>query len=170
MAQIPYGYRIEKGNIVTDIGAAAKISRFIELYLSGLSVKESKKAAEIPLSVSTLNHLLENNIYLGTDIYPPLISAEVFHTVQSERERRTHPATTKPSDPIPMKNRFVFAADNQGTVITGATDIAAHLYSMVAASPDGRETATGAETNEMKKLAGEMMHQDTLVERIPTWQ
>ena len=50
MAQIPYGYRIEKGSIVADTEEAAKIGRFVELYLSGLSVKESKKASEIPLS------------------------------------------------------------------------------------------------------------------------
>ena len=53
MAQIPYGYRIEKGNIVTDTEAAAKIDRFVKCYLSGLSVKESKKASEISLITDT---------------------------------------------------------------------------------------------------------------------
>ena len=59
MAQIPYGYRIERGRIAVDTEAAAEISRFVESYLSGLSVKESKKAAKIPLSESTLNQLLK---------------------------------------------------------------------------------------------------------------
>lgn len=186
MAQIPYGYRIEKGSIVIDTDAAAKISRFVESYLSSLSVKEAKKAAEIPLSVSTLNHLLKNSIYLGTDIYPPLTTAEVFHAVQEERERRTHPATTKPSDPVPVKNRFTFIPEAaEPGVITGAADTAAHLYSMIRPSSDGREnggvigreTATGAEINEMRSTAEKMkrhfadqMMQKVPDERRPTWQ
>ena len=185
MAQIPYGYRIEKGSIVIDADAAARISRFVESYLSGLSVKESKKAAEIPLSESSLNHLLENQTYLGTEIFPPLITAEVFHSVQKERARRTHPATTKPSDPILVESRFAFKADDVSKVITGAADISAHLYSMIRPSSDGREnggvigreTATASEISEMRSTAEKMkrhfadqMRQDTPDERRPTWQ
>ena len=156
MAQIPYGYRIERGRIVMDTEAAAAISRFVESYLSGLSVKESKKAAKIPLSESTLNQLLKNNTYLGTDDYPPLITAEVFHSVQEERKRRTHPATTRPSDPVPVKRRFVFHAHDQDSVITegvGAARAAELLYSMIRVSPDGRKTAMDAEISEMKRAA-----------------
>ena len=158
MAQIPYGYRIEKGSIVIDTEAAAKISRFAESYLSGLSVKESKKAAEIPLSETTLNHLLKNSIYLGTDIYPPLTTAEVFNSVQKERERRTHPATTRPSDPVPVKNRFTFIPEAaEPGVITGAADTTEQLYSMIRLSSDGKETASSAEIHEMRSTAGKMM-------------
>lgn len=156
MAQIPYGYRIEKGRIAVDTEAAAAISRFVESYLSGLSVKESKKAAKIPLSESTLNQILKNNTYLGTDDYPPLITAEVFHSVQEERKRRTHPATTRPSDPVPVKSRFVFHAHDQDSVITegvGAARAAELLYSMIRVSPDGRKTAMDAEISEMKRAA-----------------
>lgn len=156
MAQIPYGYRIERGRIVMDTEAAAAISRFVESYLSGLSVKESKKAAKIPLSESTLNQILKNNTYLGTDDYPPLITAEVFHSVQEERKRRTHPATTRPSDPVPVKSRFVFHAHDQDSVITegvGAARAAELLYSMIRVSPDGRKTAMDAEISEMKRAA-----------------
>lgn len=156
MAQIPYGYRIERGRIVMDTEAAAAISRFVESYLSGLSVKESKKAAKIPLSESTLNQILKNNTYLGTDDYPPLITAEVFHSVQEERKRRTHPATTRPSDPVPVKSRFVFHAHDQDSVITegaGAARAVELLYSMIRVSPDGRKTAMDAEISEMKRAA-----------------
>jgi len=156
MAQIPYGYRIERGRIVMDTEAAAAISRFVESYLSGLSVKESKKAAKIPLSESTLNQILKNNTYLGTDDYPPLITAEVFHSVQEERKRRTHPATTRPSDPVPVKSRFVFHAHDQDSVITegvGAARAAELLYSMIRVSPDGRKTAMDAEISEMKNAS-----------------
>ena len=178
MAQIPYGYRIEKGSIVIDTDAAAKISRFVESYLSGLSVKEAKKAEEIPLSETTLNHLLKNSIYLGTDLYPPLTTAEVFSSVQKERERRTHPATTKPSDPVPVKSRFTFIPEAaEPGVITGAADTASHLYSMIRLSSDGRETASSAEIHEMRSTAGKMMQrsaeqmtQDDQEERRPTWQ
>ena len=89
MAQIPYGYRIERGRIAVDTEAAAEISRFVESYLSGLSVKESKKAAKIPLSESTLNQLLKNNTYLGTDDYPPLITAEVLDTPCNDKAVRS---------------------------------------------------------------------------------
>lgn len=166
MAQIPYGYKIEKGHIVADVEAAAKIGRFVECYLCGLSVKESKKAAEIPISTSSLNNLLRNKTYIGTDMYPPLITAEVFHIVQEERERRTHPATTKPSDPLPIKSRFVLVSsdDDGNAVITGAADVAAHLYSMIKPSADGRETATGTDINEIKRTSEKM------IQRRHTWQ
>ena len=178
MAQIPYGYRIEKGSIVADTEEAAKIGRFVELYLSGLSVKESKKASEIPLSESTLNQLLKNETYFGTDVFPPLMTAEVFHSVQEERTRRTHPATTKPSDPIPVRSRFVFLSDDVSTVITGAADIASHLYRMIRESSDGRETAAAAEIAEMRRESDEIrlhssdqkFHKDAPGERRPTWQ
>lgn len=178
MAQIPYGYRIEKGSIVADTEEAAKIGRFVELYLSGLSVKESKKASEIPLSESTLNQLLKNETYFGTDVFPPLMTAEVFHSVQEERARRTHPATTKPSDPIPVRSRSVFLSDDVSTVITGAADIASHLYRMIRESSDGRETAAAAEIAEMRRESDEIrlhssdqkFHKDAPGERRPTWQ
>ena len=156
MAQIPYGYRIERGRIAVDTEEAAEISRFVESYLSGLSVKESKKAAKIPLSESTLNQLLKNNTYLGTDDYPPLITAEVFYSVQGERKKRTHPATTRPSDPVPVRSRFVFHAHDQGTAVTdtaGTARAVELLYSMIRVSLDGRETATAAEISEMKKAS-----------------
>ena len=156
MAQIPYGYRIEKGSIVADTEEAAKIGRFVELYLSGLSVKESKKASEIPLSESTLNQLLKNETYFGTDVFPPLMTAEVFHSVQEERKRRTHPATTRPSDPVPVKSRFVFHAHDQDSVITegaGAARAVELLYSMIRVSSDGRKTAMDAEISEMKNAS-----------------
>ena len=200
MAQIPYGYRIEKGSIVIDTEAAVKIDRFVKLYLSGLSVKEAKKASEIPLSESTLNHLLKNEVYLGLGIFPPLMTAEVFYLVQEERMRRTHPATTKPADPVPVRSRFVFYGDNQDTVTAGAArkatteateeDGAARvgaagateeagaartaslLYSMNTASPDGRETATPAEISQMRRTADKMIRVSTESrdERRPTWQ
>ena len=163
MAQIPYGYRIERGRIAVDTEAAAEISRFVESYLSGLSVKESKKAAKIPLSESTLNQLLKNNTYLGTDDYPPLITAEVFHSVQEERKRRTHPATTRPSDPVPVKSRFVFHAHDQDSVITegaGAARAVELLYSMIRVSSDGRKTAMDAEISEMKNASQITAFQD----------
>ena len=163
MAQIPYGYRIERGRIVMDTEAAAAISRFVESYLSGLSVKESKKAAKIPLSESTLNQILKNNTYLGTDDYPPLITAEVFHSVQEERKRRTHPATTRPSDPVPVKSRFVFHAHDQDSVITegaGAARAVELLYSMIRVSSDGRKTAMDAEISEMKNASQITAFQD----------
>lgn len=163
MAQIPYGYRIERGRIVVDTEAAAEISRFVESYLSGLSVKESKKAAKIPLSESTLNQILKNNTYLGTDDYPPLITAEVFHSVQEERKRRTHPATTRPSDPVPVKSRFVFHAHDQDSVITEGTGTARAvelLYSMIRVSSDGRKTAMDAEISEMKNASQITAFQD----------
>lgn len=163
MAQIPYGYRIEKGRIAVDTEAAAAISRFVESYLSGLSVKESKQAAKIPLSESTLNQILKNNTYLGTDDYPPLITAEVFHSVQEERKRRTHPATTRPSDPVPVKSRFVFHAHDQDSVITegaGAARTVELLYSMIRVSSDGRKTAMDAEISEMKNASQITAFQD----------
>ena len=169
MAQIPYGYRIEKGRAIADTDDAARIGSFITAYLGGLSVKQAKITSEIPLSESSLNQLLQNETYLGTDYYPPLMTAEVFHSVQKERQKRTHPATTRPSDPVPVKCRFVVTVDDEPTVTTRAAEMAAHLYTMITASPDGRESASGVEIRAMRGVAEKICTgQQDAAEKIKT--
>ena len=152
MASTPYGYKIVMGKAVIDPEAKARFDDFIDHYLGGLSVKEANKIAGIPLSASSLNKLLRNETYLGTDYYPPLITAEVFYAVQEEREKRTHEGTSVPVQPVPVKSRFILAslervehaADVEETRGTAAETVA-HLYSAILPSETGRTMAAGAE-------------------------
>ena len=160
MASTPYGYKIVMGKAVIDPEAKARFDDFIDHYLGGLSVKEANKIAGIPLSASSLNKLLRNETYLGTDYYPPLITAEVFYAVQEEREKRTHEGTSAPVQPVPVKSRFILAslervehgadveerhgADVEETRGTAAETVA-HLYSAILPSETGRTMAAGAE-------------------------
>ena len=96
MATTPYGYKIEMGKAVIDQEAVEKIRVFIDYYLNGLSIAESNKRAEIPLSHTSIIKLIKNEIYLGTDYYPPIITAEVFYALQGEHERRTHVGSSLP--------------------------------------------------------------------------
>ena len=72
----------------------------------------------------------------------------------------------------------MFLSDDVSTVITGAADIASHLYRMIRESSDGRETAAAAEIAEMRRESDEIrlhssdqkFHKDAPGERRPTWQ
>ena len=62
----------------------------------------------------------------------------------------------RPSDPIPVKSRFVFHAHDQDSVITegaGAARAVELLYSMIRVSSDGRKTAIATEISEMKNAS-----------------
>jgi len=153
MASTPYGYKIEMGKAVIDTEAVSRIETFFAQYLGGLSIKEANRIADIPLSQSSVIKLMKNEIYLGTDYYPPLITAEVFYAAKKEREKRTHPGTSVPAKPVPVNAAFVlgFLPDRSGNET--AAETAALMYSMITPSEHGRTTATGSEIASLRNWA-----------------
>lgn len=110
MSHIPYGYRLVNGTALVDPEQAEAIRRMMTLYLSGDSIPAAGKAAGIVLSPSALGALLDNRIYLGDKVYPPLIDQALFERVQEERQRRVPPPGAHRSPPriAPIESRFTF--------------------------------------------------------------
>ena len=169
MKDIPYGYRIENGKAVIDTEAADRIHNFIDTYLSGLSVKEANKTAEIPLSASSLNKLLQNKTYLGTDYYPPLISAEVFQSVQVEKLKRTHPGTATAAEPVAAKNRFVMRTPDTNRH-GDAKETASYLYSLITTSDVGMKSVTPAEAASIRAYAEQNTQHSAVRKETENWQ
>lgn len=139
MAHIPYGYRIERGKAVIVPEEAERIRTFLNAYLDGFSIKNAGAEAEIPLSKSALRKLLSNDVYLGTDYYPPIIDRDTFDEVQRDCEARTHEGQSKPSPVLPMSSRFILERPERGdTGWMSSADAAAYLYSLIRPSDKGR--------------------------------
>ncbi len=149
MAHIPYGYKIERGKAVIVPEEAERIKTFLNSYLSGLSIINAGAEAEIPVSKSALRKMLSNEVYLGTDYYPPIIDRNLFDEVQRDREARTHEGQSRPSPVLPMRSLFTLAPPDQSDVgWMSAADAAAYLYSLIRPSDKGR-----MEMTEEEKLA-----------------
>ena len=88
MGHTPYGYRIENGAAVINDQEADCVRRIFDNYISGMSLRESSKAAGHPLVHSTLKRMLTKKYYYGDDFYPAIIDISTFHTANSELKRR----------------------------------------------------------------------------------
>ena len=87
----PYGYRIERGKARVDDGESEKLLVLFKAYASGLPFKDCIAKAGIEKSPGTCKDMLSNQVYLGTDFYPPIIPRDLFDDVQEELERRKRP-------------------------------------------------------------------------------
>ncbi len=97
--RIAFGYNRNYGKIVLNEGQAAAVKLIFMYYLEGKSLGEIKDILEgmnipSPYNKRTwgkqmLSNLLSNPHYLGSEIYPALISQEQFDQVQGIKVQRT---------------------------------------------------------------------------------
>jgi site-specific DNA recombinase len=95
---MPIGYRLVDGKIQLDEHKAAVVKRIFSDYLSGASTSAlAKQLAEKSFpnanNKASWNHgsigkILENVKYLGDELYPQMIGAELFEQVQKRRQER----------------------------------------------------------------------------------
>lgn len=79
-SHLPFGYehRNKDGKIYINEDNANIVRNIFNDYLSGCSYKDIKiKYNKIA------NNILKNNVYIGNDIFPQIISEEIFNKVQS---------------------------------------------------------------------------------------
>lgn len=88
MKHIPYGYKIENGEIIIDIELANKVDTLFKTYLEGYSLKQSAMLAGIPGYHGSISRMLSNKKYIGALGYPQIISNDVFETVQNKRKEK----------------------------------------------------------------------------------
>lgn len=93
---IPFGYMMRNGVITTNPAEVLAVLTIFSEYMAGKSLNEIAKEMAVPYSEggawnkNMVKRVLENEKYLGTDVYPQLISDDVFRAVN---ERKTAKAT-----------------------------------------------------------------------------
>ena len=121
----PFGYMVRNGETVPCPKEAGAVRSIFTRYLSGDSyarIAEDMSKGNIPYHQHTsqwnkhmVKRILENGKYLGTEIYPRLVSDEDFLAVQLQRRDKTS-YTLCPASLSPIKEKAVCAVCG-GTVI-----------------------------------------------------
>lgn len=77
---LPYGYehRNKDGNVYINEDQANIIKNIYNDYVNGLSYSDIKKKYNI-----TPSNILRNNTYIGNEIFPQIVTKEIFDKVQS---------------------------------------------------------------------------------------
>ena len=96
----PFGYMVRDGETVPCPAEADAVQDIFTRYLAGASyneITERMSSGNIPYHQHTrqwnkhmVKRILENGKYLGTDVYPRLVSDEDFLAVQLQREDKTN--------------------------------------------------------------------------------
>lgn len=88
MVHTPFGYRIGAGKIEVDELEASQLKKLFKEYLLGASMSNAGKKANINRNHSGITRLLTDERYLGNEIFPPLITRDIFEQVKQERFKR----------------------------------------------------------------------------------
>lgn len=114
----PFGYMVRNGETVSCPMEADAVRNIFTRYLAGASyarIAEEMNKGTVPYHQHTpqwnkhmVKRILENGKYLGTDIYPRLVSDKDFLAVQLQRESKTDYALC-PADLNPVKEKAVCA-------------------------------------------------------------
>lgn len=116
--KIPFGYMVRGGETVPCPLEAEAVRNIFTRYLAGASyakIAEKMSKGNIPYHQHTslwnkhmVKRILENGRYLGTDVYPQLVSDEDFLAVQLQREDKTD-YTPCPTGINPIREKAVCA-------------------------------------------------------------
>lgn len=114
----PFGYMVQNGETVPCPAEADAVQDIFTRYLAGASyneITERMSSGNIPYHQHTrqwnkhmVKRILENGKYLGTDVYPRLVSDEDFLAVQLQREDKIN-CTPCPSEVKPIRKKAVCA-------------------------------------------------------------
>ena len=118
---IPYGYTIKNGVIIADELRSKQVQDFFRLYLDGLGLKEAGKQSGINKQHSVMKHILMNEIYVGTEIYPQIVDDDTFHQAHLEQEKRGK-HLRKPQKAKPVERKEIPIQFEMGTVIETYSD------------------------------------------------
>lgn len=97
--RIPFGYQMNNGVIVTEPRELYAVSKIFDDYLKGkslLEISRSMQEERIPYhpgedfgwNKNMVKRILENEKYLGTETYPQLISADIFHRANNKKIKK----------------------------------------------------------------------------------
>lgn len=96
---LPIGYKMVEGEIHIDQDKADTVKKIYKKYVNGtsmLAIAKELKENEIPnanhktsWTHGAVGKILQNIKYMGDDLYPPLISKDLFHKAQEKRKEKT---------------------------------------------------------------------------------
>ena len=133
MNYIPFGYRIEEGEIRVDEAAAHQLRELFRLYVAGTSLTKASVQSGVNRGHASITNLLKNRIYLGDGFYPQIIGEELFLGAVERMGRRRRSRSRAVPEPVsPSVGRhFVFAAPVQKHRYEDPFQQAAYAYSVI---------------------------------------
>lgn len=125
-----YGYKIINGKAVIDEQEAGIIISIFNGYISGLSMKAAAENAGVFMQHSAVKRILMQDIYIGTDYYPAIISRETFAKANGRRIHRAslHSCEKRYSAPLIHK---VFDLSEAETHFNDPAQQAEYIYSLI---------------------------------------
>ena len=95
---IPFGYTMQKGEIVEELTESQAVKNIFKLYLNGKSTSELARQMSISQisyngitfdwNKNMVKRILENEKYLGKDGYPALIDSETFYCANARKKSK----------------------------------------------------------------------------------
>lgn len=91
---IPFGYMMRNGRITANPKEVLAVVTIFSEYLAGKSLSEIAAEMDVPYSENSkwnknmVKRIIENEKYLGTTIFPQLISEEIFRPANEKRVKK----------------------------------------------------------------------------------
>lgn len=94
-----YGYQVENGRTIIHTEEANIVKRVFSLYVEGetlnsiASMLTEEKVAyfqdEVKWNKNTIKRMIENEKYMGNEVYPTIISISLFNQTKAVKERKS---------------------------------------------------------------------------------
>lgn len=94
-----YGYQVENGRTIIHTEEASIVKRVFSLYVEGETLNSIASTLteenvayfqdEVKWNKNTVNRMLENEKYMGNEIYPMIISPSLFNQAKTVKERKS---------------------------------------------------------------------------------
>lgn len=91
---IPFGYMMQCGRITANPKEVLAVVTIFSEYLAGKSLSDIAAEMDVPYSENSkwnknmVKRIIENEKYLGTSIFPQLISEEIFRSANEKRVKK----------------------------------------------------------------------------------
>lgn len=111
--RIPFGYMMQNGIITTNPTEVLAVSTIFSEYMAGRSLENIAINMKVPYSEDKIwnknmvKRVLENEKYLGTDVYPQLICDEVFKAANERKNAKATSLCIVPDDLQEVRNLTV---------------------------------------------------------------
>ena len=113
--RIPFGYQMINGEITIHPREVYAVAKIYAEYLKGRSLLEISKELQtenIPYhpdedskwNKNMIKRILENEKYLGTEIYPQIISPDIFHRANNKKSKKANNICIVPDDLKDIRN------------------------------------------------------------------
>ena len=95
---LPFGYVVRDGNIVVDTEQGTIVQNIFTAYLAGNTFQQIATSMiskgieyhqdDAEWNKNTISRILGNDIYCGTDRYPPIVTKEIFRQAAQVRSAK----------------------------------------------------------------------------------